>query len=157
MKARCVRVAAEETPESVVEIAYRSRLSGSSRRIGKEPFYLISVPRPHTRRALAIYLHEIAHCVLGHFGRSKLKAWEQERDAEAWAFAKMREHGIAVPRKATRSAKAYVARKKEQGRRCAHRHQWVDFPKGYPQRGQWERCLGDRCNAMRPIPGGGST
>ncbi|MBI4375412.1 MAG: hypothetical protein HY549_03085, partial [Elusimicrobia bacterium] len=41
----------------------------------------------------------------------------EEYEAERWAFDRMREAGIAVPRKSLRRAKSYVAYKIRQARR----------------------------------------
>ena len=153
MKERCIAAAQAETHHSITEIRYRSSLTGRAWRNGEE--YIIVVPRPHTRRALQIYLHEVAHVILGHCDSGRrvkaLRAWQRERAAEDWSFAAMRRHGIAVPRKAQQRAKRYVEYKKEQGRRCAHRHKWEDFPVGYSQRGKWERCSDPECTWMRPL------
>ena len=76
----------------------------------------IDAPRPVTRKALYIFLHECAHAHL-HVDR-KPKAHVREMEAEMWAHARMREHGIAVPRAMTARAKRYVARKIVQAKRC---------------------------------------
>ena len=86
-------------------IEYRKSLSG--RHWGKRK--LIQALRPVTRKALYIFLHECAHAHLHRGHRKKVHLMEME--AEKWAHEKMREHGIAVPRKMTTRAKAYVGRK----------------------------------------------
>lgn len=81
-----------------------------------------SAPRPFTRRALYVFLHECAHIVLHHVNRTehrKLKSWEREQQAEDWARDRMRAHGIAVPHESRRSGREYVARKREFGRRIS--------------------------------------
>lgn len=78
----------------------------------------IEAPWPRTRKSLYIFLHECAHAHLHQ------PLWERspaayrkkpkhvvEHEAEMWAHAKMREHGVPVPRDMTVRAKAYVARK----------------------------------------------
>jgi hypothetical protein len=70
----------------------------------------IDAPKPVTRKSLYIWLHECAHANLHADGRRRPRHVE-ECEAEMWAHAKMREHGIAVPKDMTRRAKAYVARK----------------------------------------------
>ena len=72
----------------------------------------IDAPRPVTRKALYIWLHECAHAHL-HIDRRK-KRHVEEMEAEMWAHAVMREHGIAVPREVTLRAKRYVGRKIDQ-------------------------------------------
>jgi hypothetical protein len=88
-------------------VEYRKSLSG--RHWGSRK--LIQAPRPITRKALYIFLHECAHAVLGHSHNGKVPRYAEEMQAEQWAHAKMREHGVAVPRIMTRRAKQYVARK----------------------------------------------
>lgn len=77
-------------------------------------------PKPVTRRSLAIWLHECAHAHLHweHGIRKKgKKRHVEEMEAYQWAFARMREYGIPLPRKSTERAKTYVARKiKEAGK-----------------------------------------
>lgn len=89
--------------------AFRKALSGRAFTIRKH----IDGPRPVTRKALYIWLHECAHAHLHADGRKRLRHVE-ELEAEQWAHAKMREHGIAVPRAMTVRAKNYVARKIKQ-------------------------------------------
>jgi hypothetical protein len=70
--------------------------------------------------SLYIFLHECAHATLGHNG--KVPRHVEEMEAEQWAHATMRKHGIAVPRSMTEQAKQYVARKIRQAvRRGAKR------------------------------------
>jgi hypothetical protein len=76
----------------------------------------IDGPRPVTRKSLYIWLHECAHAHLHstkELRRGKAKH-VMEHEAEVWAHAKMREHGIPVPRAMTTRAKEYVARKIKQ-------------------------------------------
>jgi hypothetical protein len=85
-------------------IEYRKSLSG--RCLIKKK--IIQAPRPVTRRALYVFLHECGHAHLHLDGRKKRHV--EEMEAEKFAHEKMREHGIAVPRKETKEAKRYVAR-----------------------------------------------
>jgi hypothetical protein len=62
----------------------------------------IQAPRPVTRKALYIFPHECAH--------ARLHREHMEMEAERWAHERMREHGIAVPRRQTQGAKWNVAR-----------------------------------------------
>lgn len=85
-------------------VEYRKSLSG---RCG--PTRIIA-PRPITRKALYIFLHECAHAHLHWPQRNKTRHVE-EMEAEKWAHEKMRENGVAVPRVMTKRAKQYVRRK----------------------------------------------
>lgn len=109
MKERCKAIALANTPASVRRIKIRRSLTGHASFDGEE----MSVPRPFTRRALFMFLHECAHITLGHKGRRH--AYIEEYEAETWAIAKMRETGIPVPAKEVRRAKGYVAWKLRQG------------------------------------------
>jgi len=138
MREACTRAALANTPASVRVIRIRKTLSG--RAYNPEE---IAVPRPVTRRALHVFLHECAHVALGHVGGTKAAQFGptlahvgpeaapaapgprpgrkprhvEEYEAERWAFDRMREAGIAVPRKSLRRAKSYVAYKIRQARR----------------------------------------
>jgi hypothetical protein len=68
-----------------------------------------------TARALYVFLHECGHAHL-HLD-SRKKRHVEEMEAEKFAHEKMREHGVAVPRKETKQAKDYVARKIQQAMR----------------------------------------
>jgi hypothetical protein len=76
-----------------------------------------------TRATLQIALHEVGHIVLGHTAltrsgrmpRSGKRVYEVEAEAERWAFARMRELGVAVPKKARQRAARYVDYKKRRG------------------------------------------
>jgi hypothetical protein len=95
-------------------VKYRKSLSG--RCIYRHK--IIDAPKPVTRKALYIFLHECAHAIL-HYPIVARSLSEYRRkpkhvvelEAEQWAHATMRQHGIAVPRAMTVRAKDYVARK----------------------------------------------
>jgi hypothetical protein len=71
----------------------------------------IDAPRPVTRKALYIWLHECAHAHL-HAGCAAGKPVHvKEHEAEMWAHATMRAHGVPVPKTMTDRAKRYVASK----------------------------------------------
>ncbi|PWT80382.1 MAG: hypothetical protein C5B58_11810 [Acidobacteria bacterium] len=78
-------------------IKYRKSLSG--RHWGQRK--LIEAPRPVTRKSLYIFLHECAHAALGHGreyrNKNSTPRHVEEMQAEQWAHARMREHGISVP------------------------------------------------------------
>jgi len=138
MRQACIDVALANTPASVRVIRIRRTLSG--RAYNPEE---IAVPRPVTRRALHVFLHECAHVALGHVRGNKAAQFGptlphvgpgsteaapgpkparkprhvEEYEAERWAFDRMREAGIPVPRKSMRRAKSYVAYKIRQARR----------------------------------------
>lgn len=88
--------------------AFRKSLSGRAFWDRKH----IDAPKPVTRKALYIWLHECAHAHL-HLNNRK-KRHVEEMEAEKWAHTKMREAGVPVPRSMTKRAKRYVARKIEQ-------------------------------------------
>ena len=76
---------------------------------GEKPSGVIHVPLPTTRRRLYVFAHECGHVALGHDG--SVPYHRQEFEAERWAHAALRRHGIAVPKKEHLKAKEYVARK----------------------------------------------
>lgn len=108
-------IAARHTPDDL-HVEYRKRLTGCAWARGRR----ISAPRPVTRRALHVYLHEVAHVVLQHF--HDRPAHVQEYEAEQWAFAVMRAEGVAIPRASLERAKAYVAHTimRDMGSGCGH-------------------------------------
>lgn len=101
---RFAAIARKYTPAGVT-VSYRKSLSGRAWRDR------IEAPRPVTRRALQIYLHECAHVLLGHCGNRSKPTHVKEWEAETWSFRVMREEGVPVPRKAILGAKRYVRRK----------------------------------------------
>lgn len=64
-----------------------------------------------TRSTLYRFLHEVGHIVNGDHGLS----WEQERDANLYAYQTMRAFGISVPHQLRTDWKDYVLRKKRHG------------------------------------------
>lgn len=100
---RFMAIAAKYVPEGYT-VAYRKSLSGNCSATH------INAPKPVTRKALYIFLHECAHAHLHWPQRNKTRHVE-EMEAEKWAHAKMRENGVPVPRAMTKRAKAYVRRK----------------------------------------------
>lgn len=116
MRQACIDAALANTPDSLRVIHIRRTLSGRAYSAQK-----IAVPRPFTRRALHVFLHECAHVALGHVGSSSPgrggPRHREEYEAEQWAFERMRAAGIPVPRKALRRAKGYVAYKIRQALR----------------------------------------
>jgi len=87
-------------------VQYRKSLSGVCNHTRK----VIAAPRPRTRKALYIFLHECAHAHL-HGPKTRKPRHVKEWEAERWTQAKMCEHGIAVPRVMQRRAKTYVGYK----------------------------------------------
>lgn len=138
MRQLCIQAALTNTPAAVRVVRIRKTLSGRAYSAAE-----IAVPRPVTRRALHIFLHECAHVALGHVKADKAAQFAptlshgcpgpaqaaseprimrkprhvEEYEAEQWAFARMRESGIPIPRKSLRRAKSYVAYKIRQARR----------------------------------------
>jgi hypothetical protein len=122
MRERCIKVALENTPSNVRCVRIRKDLSGLAETSGPDAG-LLCAPRPITRRALYVYLHECAHFVL-HTGEKngERPRYVEEYEAEQWAHKVMRAAGIPVPRAETRQAKeniAYLLRrvKRKKGRR----------------------------------------
>jgi RES domain-containing protein len=115
--ARFKAVAMLYVPEGYT-VEYRKSLTGTHYGGRK----LIQAPRPITRKALYVFLHECAHAMLGHSHKSKVPRHVEEMQAEQWAHAKMRKHGVAVPRSMTRSAKQYVAYKIRQATQRGAKH-----------------------------------
>jgi len=101
---------AEQCKPKGYTFEYRKSLSGLHYGQSKR----IIAPRPVTRKALYIFLHECAHAHLGHAHNGKKPRHVEEMEAEKWAHDKMREHGMPVPRSMTKRAKAYVGRKIKQ-------------------------------------------
>ncbi len=138
MRDACARAALANTPASVRVIRMRRTLTGRAYSLEE-----IAVPRPVTRRALHVFLHECAHVALGHVRANKAAQFGptlphvgpgparaapgprsgrkprhvEEYEAERWAFDRMRESGIPVPRKSLKRARSYVAYKIRQARR----------------------------------------
>lgn len=107
MKEACMQLALANTPATVELVVIRRRLSGAADYCGK----VLIVPRPVTRRAVHVFLHELAHIVLGHFEGKYTADYQAEAAAERWATAKMRAAGIPVSRRNIQGGKQYVARK----------------------------------------------
>jgi len=130
-----METALANTPVSVRVVRIRKTLSGRAYSAAE-----IAVPRPVTRRALHIFLHECAHIALGHVKTAQFAPMlphggpgpapaaslprirrkprhVEEYEAEQWAFDRMRESGIPIPRKSLRRAKSYVVYKIRQARR----------------------------------------
>lgn len=106
MKRHCIEVALKYTPPSLLYIIPRRNLSGRAAWSGM----WMAAPRPFTRKALYIFLHECAHITLAHNGKRKPRHVE-EMEAEQYAHKIMRDEGLSVPRAMTQRAKRYVARK----------------------------------------------
>ena len=107
---RCIDVAMAETPAAIRYVVPRRSLTGRAYEDH------IEAPRPFTRKALYVYLHEVAHVALGHFHGRRPRHLE-EYEAEQWAHKRMRAHGIPVPCAMTQRAKRYVAWKIDQAKR----------------------------------------
>ena len=119
MRERCIKVALENTPSNVRCVRIRKDLSGLAETSGSDAG-LLCAPRPITRRALYVYLHECAHFVLHADG--KRPHYVEEYEADQWAHKVMRVAGITVPRAETRQAKENISDilrrvKRKKGRR----------------------------------------
>ncbi len=95
----------------VAEHEIRDALRGYACASGK-----IVAPEGRTRRQLYILAHECAHVALDHFNTGKPRHVE-EMEAEKWAIAALRRHGIPVPRGMIALGKRYVAFKIRQAER----------------------------------------
>jgi hypothetical protein len=109
---RFMAIAMAELPEGWT-YTFRKGLSGECRPTEKR----IVAPKPTTRKALHIWLHEVAHARLQH-GLHNKPSHVEEFEAERWAHARMRAYGVAVPRKMTWRAQHYVATKIRQAERA---------------------------------------
>lgn len=76
---------------------------------------VIVAPEGKTRKQLYILAHECAHIALDHVNRKPRHV--EELEAEQWAHAALRRHGVPVPRSMTRRAHAYVGHKINQAKR----------------------------------------
>jgi hypothetical protein len=97
------------TPKTVRVVRICKNLTGLSYLRGPN-YGRLEAPRPVTRRALQVFLHECAHFALHDYYkiRPNKPRYLEEVEAEQWAFARMREAGIAVPRKALQEARDHV-------------------------------------------------
>ena len=67
----------------------------------------ISAPKGRSRRELYIVAHECAHLALNHFSKKKPRYLE-EFEAERWAHAALRRHGVPVSAFLTEMARQHV-------------------------------------------------
>jgi hypothetical protein len=110
--ARFLDIAAAIKAEAgVVEHVVRRSLSGRAWVKSRK----IAAPEGKTRRQLYVLAHECGHVALGHT-RSKA-VHVKELEAERWAHAALRRHGVKVPRKETVRAREYVGDKIERAKR----------------------------------------
>jgi hypothetical protein len=106
-KERLFACALANTPACVRLIRIREDLTGCAYPNPKSSQHgTLEAPRPVTRRALQVFLHEAAHYALDH--RSNRPRYLEEYEAEVWSFARMREAGIPVPRKSLETARRDV-------------------------------------------------
>jgi hypothetical protein len=112
MKLRCEAIAAKYFAQvsQLGSAVHRDRRSLTGRACIKNDVRIIEAPRPGTRRALYVFLHECAHHLLGHL-TDRRPTHVHELEAERWAHTAMRAEGLAVPKKETQLAKIYVATK----------------------------------------------
>ena len=79
---------------------------------------IIHAPEGRTRKQLYILAHECGHVALNHKMNGAKPRHVKEHEAEVWAHAALRRHGVPVPRAMTRQAKQYVAEKIHRAKRC---------------------------------------
>ncbi len=103
---RCLEVARKHQPKDYT-IHYRSSLTGRCCRDGK----WLSAPRPVTRRALHVFLHECHHAMNAY---SKFPSYYAEYQCEMFATRTMESAGLEVHEKSLADARAYVKRCLEQ-------------------------------------------
>lgn len=83
----------------------------------------IDGPKPLTRKALYIWLHECAHAHLHASPEGKRKTRHvQEMETEKWAHEKMRFHGVPVPKAMTERSIRYVDRKIDEAVKRGAKH-----------------------------------
>lgn len=109
---RYMAVAGKYTPMGY-SIKYRQSLSGLCWYDKK----LIEAPNPVTARALAIYLHECAHAVLGHSKAKAKPVHRMEYEAYHWCFEVFRREGLEPHPKSVDRAQGYVRHKIQQALR----------------------------------------
>lgn len=92
------------TPASVRFVQLRKNLTGCAYfKLGK-----LSAPRPVTRRALQVFLHECAHFDL-HGAKPHAKPrYLEEYEAEKWSLDKMEEAGIPISLKMRQASAQHV-------------------------------------------------
>ncbi|MCC6485050.1 MAG: hypothetical protein IT209_09420 [Armatimonadetes bacterium] len=107
---KCLQCALDNVPKDAVVVTWRKALTG--RALHKDGLLALEAPRPRTRKALYIFLHECAHLHL-HCNTSKPRH-RKEYEAEMYAHSQMRAAGIPVPESMTEAARRYVAWKIQQ-------------------------------------------
>ena len=122
------RVLLAEVGMTESQVEPRTRLSGHAQWLLGAPF--IAAPWPTTtRRRLYILAHECGHIALRHGGPGRPKripAHRKEYEAEHYAHAALRRHGVAVPRRMTDSARRYVGRKISQALKRGAKRENID-------------------------------
>jgi hypothetical protein len=103
---RLFACALANTPPEVRVVCLRRGING----LAEPGKGRLSAPRPVTRVALQIFLHELAHFVLHSPGHDYKPRYYEEYEAERWSFQRMREALISVPNAAARIARRNVAR-----------------------------------------------
>jgi hypothetical protein len=108
---RLIKIAKKYRPRGVsVKFRKDQYLTPAHAAILHDGSKVLYVPKPESREALFIFLHECAHHHLGHCKPEyKEPLWRQEYEAEMWAIRTMRFEGLRVPRAMIAEAKRYVA------------------------------------------------
>ena len=101
---RCLEVARAYLPKSYT-IKYRKSLTGRANVVTKK----IEAPKPITKKALLVWLHECGHIHYQHNRQTGDPRFVQEYLAETYALTIMKAEGIKVTRKMINESKIYIS------------------------------------------------
>jgi hypothetical protein len=108
LKSKIAAIVARRLPKGYKLVEHKEPYGHGSSQLTKRQ-KVIRCPPLVDRWALAVFLHEVAHVVLGHLEKTdKTPKWEAEYDAEKWAFTIMQAEGIPVSDEIKANARAYV-------------------------------------------------
>lgn len=86
-----------ERPDGLVTVAY---VDTEKREIVHEPVV--------DRETLCMFLHECGHVYFHHRDENKVPPYEEEYEAEVYAWKALRAEGLSVPKKRMEDARDYV-------------------------------------------------
>lgn len=105
----CALINTPETVRVIRIVNIRNKTNGKAYTHPDNPEYgCMWAPRPVTRAALFIFLHECSHFTL-HLGEECKPRYFREWEAETWALGQMRAARIPVPRESLWRARRRVA------------------------------------------------